>query len=89
MKPITCHILVIGAGPAGSSAAIAAAKKGWMYWWWSSGPKSAYPFSAPNTFPALLVGQLNLGTGFVVQKVSQMRTILPDGSTTDMAAPVL
>jgi digeranylgeranylglycerophospholipid reductase len=45
------------------------------------------PVRCAEYIPAPLVGKLNLGTGFVVQKVSKMRTLLPDGSATDMAAP--
>ena len=87
MKPITCHILVIGAGPAGSSAAISAAKKGMDILVVEQRAKIGVPVQCAEYIPALLVGKLNLGTGFVAQKVSQMRTIMPDGSCTDMAAP--
>ena len=87
MKSITCDILIIGAGPAGSSAAIAAAKKGMDVLVVEQRSKIGSPVQCAEYIPAPLVGQLNLGTGFVVQKVSKMRTVLPDGSATDMAAP--
>jgi digeranylgeranylglycerophospholipid reductase len=87
MKSITCDILIIGAGPAGSSAAIAAAKKGMEVLVVEQRSEIGVPVQCAEYIPAPLVGQLNLGTGFVVQKVSKMRTILPDGSATDMAAP--
>ena len=87
MKSITCDILIIGAGPAGSSAAIAAAKKGMDVLVVEQRAEIGVPVQCAEYIPAPLVGQLNLGTGFVVQKVSKMRTILPDGSTSDMAAP--
>ncbi len=87
MKPITCDILIIGAGPAGSSAAIAAATKGMDVLVVEQRAEIGVPVQCAEYIPAPLVGQLNLGTGFVVQRVSKMRTILPDGSTSDMAAP--
>ena len=87
MKSITCDILIIGAGPAGSSAAIAAATKGMDVLVVEQRAEIGVPVRCAEYIPAPLVGQLNLGTGFVVQKVSKMRTILPDGSTSDMAAP--
>ena len=87
MKSITCDILIIGAGPAGSSAAISAAKNGMNVLMVEQRTEIGVPVQCAEYIPAPLVGQLNLGTRFVVQKVSKMRTILPDGSTTDMAAP--
>ena len=87
MKSITCDILIIGAGPAGSSAAISAARKGMDVLVVEQRAEIGVPVQCAEYIPAPLVGQLNLGTGFVVQKVSKMRTILPDGATTDMAAP--
>ncbi|MCF8128011.1 MAG: NAD(P)/FAD-dependent oxidoreductase [Deltaproteobacteria bacterium] len=87
MKSITCHILVIGGGPAGCAAAISAAKRGMNVLVVEQRAKIGVPVQCAEYIPALLVGKLNLGTGFVVQKVSQMRTILPDGTRTDMAAP--
>lgn len=87
MQSIACDILIIGAGPAGSSAAIAAAKKGMDVLVVEQKAEIGVPVQCAEYIPAPLVGQLNLGTGFVVQKVSKMRTILPDGSTSDMAAP--
>jgi digeranylgeranylglycerophospholipid reductase len=87
MKSITCDILIIGAGPSGSSAAIVAATKGMDVLVVEQRAEIGVPVQCAEYIPAPLVGQLNLGTGFVVQKVSKMRTILPDGSTSDMSAP--
>ena len=87
MKSITCDILIIGAGPAGSSAAMAAAEKGMDVLVVEQRSEIGVPVQCAEYIPAPLVGQLNLGTGFVVQKVSKMRTILPNGSARDMAAP--
>ena len=87
MKSISCDILIIGAGPAGSSAAVAAATKGMDVLVVEQRAKIGIPVQCAEYIPAPLVGQLNLGTGFVVQKVSKMRTILPDGLTSNMAAP--
>jgi digeranylgeranylglycerophospholipid reductase len=87
MKPINCHILVIGGGPAGSAAAISAAERGMDVLVVEQRANIGVPVQCAEFIPALLVGKLNLGTGFVVQKVNHMRTILPDGSSNDMAAP--
>ena len=87
MKPLICDILIIGAGPAGSSAAISAANMGMDVLVVEQSPEIGIPVQCAEYIPAPLVGQLNMGTAFVVQKVSKMRTILPDGSSTEMAAP--
>lgn len=87
MKSITCDILIIGAGPAGSSAAISAAKKGMDVLVVEQRPKIGLPVQCAEYIPAPLVGQLNMGTDFVVQKVLKMKTVLPDGFTAEMAAP--
>lgn len=87
MKAVTCDILIIGAGPAGSSAAVSAAKKGMDVLVVEQRAEIGVPVQCAEYIPAPLVGQLNMGTGFVVQKVLKMRTILPDGFTTEMAAP--
>ena len=87
MKPVTCDILIIGAGPAGSSAAIAATAKGMDVLVLEQRAEIGVPVQCAGYIPGPLVGKLNLGTCFVVQKVSKMRTVLPDGSASDMAAP--
>ena len=87
MKSITCDILIIGAGPAGSSAAMSAAQKGMDALVLEQRAVIGMPVQCAEYIPAPLMGQLNLGTGFVVQKVTGMKTILPDGSARDMAAP--
>ncbi len=87
MPSIHCDILIIGAGPAGSSAAVAAAKKGMDVLMVEQRSQIGVPVQCAEYIPAPLVGQLNLGTGFVVQKVLKMRTILPDGSVSDLSAP--
>jgi flavin-dependent dehydrogenase len=37
--------------------------------------------------PALLLGEVNIGRGFIVQSVRSMRTILPGGETVETRAP--
>ncbi len=87
MDATTCDILIIGAGPAGSSAAISAARSGMDVLVVEKRSTVGVPVQCAEYIPAPLVGRLGLGTGYIVQKVSKMRTVLPDGSATDMAAP--
>ena len=83
---MACDILIIGAGPAGSSAAISATRKGMDVLVTEQRAEIGVPVQCAEYIPAPLVGQINLGTGYIVQEVSKMRTLL-DGSASDMVAP--
>lgn len=87
MKTLHCHILIIGAGPAGSSAAMASAAEGLDVLMVDRKKTIGVPVQCAEYVPAPLIGQLNMGTGYVVQKVSGMKTFLPDGTSRTMAAP--
>ncbi len=80
-------VLIVGAGPAGSSAALAAAEKGLKVVVVECRPVVGVPVRCAEFIPGPLLGEINLGSDFVVQPVKGMRTILPDGSIKEMKAP--
>ncbi|MCP4245986.1 MAG: FAD-dependent oxidoreductase, partial [bacterium] len=87
METLRCDILVVGAGPAGSSAARAAAEKGLEVLVVERRDTIGVPVQCAEYIPAPLLGEIDLGRSVVVQSVSGMRTILPDGETTVMRSP--
>ncbi len=80
MRTIHCDVLVIGLGPAGSSAARAAAAAGAEVLAVDRRAVVGVPVQCAEYIPAPLVGTLGLGGDYVVQGVAGMRTILPDGT---------
>ncbi len=79
MRTIPCDVLVIGLGPAGSSAARAAAGAGAEVLAVDRREVVGLPVQCAEYVPAPLVGALGLGRDYVVQPIQAMRTILPDG----------
>ncbi|MEE8399412.1 MAG: NAD(P)/FAD-dependent oxidoreductase [Desulfobacterales bacterium] len=77
MKQKTTDILIVGAGPAGSSAALAAVKKGVDVTVVDRRAVIGVPVRCAEAIPARLLGELNIGKDFVVQSVRGMKTILP------------
>jgi geranylgeranyl reductase family protein len=82
-----CDILVVGAGPAGTSAALAAARSGARVLIAERKGKIGLPVRCGEYIPAPLVGEIGLGRSFVVQSVKGMRTIVPGGEINEMRAP--
>jgi len=83
-------ILVVGAGPAGSSAALAAAKKGLRVLLVERKRTVGVPVRCAEYIPKALLGNLPFADrSFVVQPVEGMRTILPDGTVHEKRAPGL
>lgn len=76
MGDFDCDILVIGAGPAGSSAARAAALEGLRVVLVDRRSVLGVPVQCAEYIPAQLVGAVHLGRDFIVQSVSNMDTIL-------------
>lgn len=72
-------IVVVGAGPAGSSAARSAALAGMRVLMVERKAVVGLPVRCAEYIPAPLLGELALGHDFVVQRVRGMKTILPDG----------
>ena len=82
-----CHILVVGAGPAGASAATVAASKGLDVVLIDRSRRVGYPVRCAEYIPAALLGETQVGRHFVVQNIRRMRTLLPDGTITETKAP--
>ena len=82
-----CDILVVGAGPAGSSAALAAARKGMKVLMVERKAKAGVPVRCAEYMPAPLLGKIGPERHFVVQRVRGMRTFLPGGEMREMIAP--
>lgn len=87
MKKMVCDVLIVGAGPAGTSAARAAAEQDIRVVVVERRPVVGVPVRCAEYIPAPLLGELNLGTSYVVQRLCGMRTILPNGRVKEMRAP--
>jgi geranylgeranyl reductase family protein len=87
MKKHTCHVLVVGAGPAGTSAAARAAREGLKVLVVERRATVGVPVRCAEYIPAPLMGELDIGRRFIVQSVRGMRTILPDGEVRETRAP--
>ena len=84
---LICDILVVGAGPAGSSAALAAARKGVNVVMVERKAKAGIPVRCAEYMPAPLLGKLGPERHFIVQAIRGMRTFLPGGEVKEMVAP--
>jgi digeranylgeranylglycerophospholipid reductase len=82
-----CDILIVGAGPAGSSAAAAAASRGVRVLAVERKRAIGEPVRCAEYIPRQLLGQLDLDRTFVVQSVERMRTFLPGGAVKETKAP--
>ncbi|MBW1802439.1 MAG: NAD(P)/FAD-dependent oxidoreductase [Deltaproteobacteria bacterium] len=87
MEAQHCDILIVGAGPAGSSAAIAAANRGLKVLVVERRQSIGVPVRCAEYIPAPLLGEVKLGRDFVVQSVRGMKTVLPGGEIHDTRAP--
>ncbi len=87
MNTLKCDILIVGAGPAGASAARIAAKKGANVLLIERRTTVGEPVQCAEFIPAMLKGKVNLGKGFVAQKVVGMKTFRPDQDVTITKAP--
>ena len=83
-------ILVVGAGPAGSCAALAAARAGVRVGVAERQKTIGVPVRCAGYIPKALLGSLPFrDRSFVVQGVTAMHTILPDGTVRKTRAPGL
>jgi len=89
METHRCDILVVGAGPGGSSAARAAAAEGLEVLVAERRDTIGVPVQCAEFIPALLLREIDGARDFVVQSVSGMETILPDGTIKMMRSPGL
>jgi digeranylgeranylglycerophospholipid reductase len=84
---VTCDILVVGAGPAGGATAFAASSRGMRVLIVDRRQVVGVPVQCAEYIPAMLMGHLNLGKSFIVQKIQGMMTCLPDEPVTKTRAP--
>jgi len=87
MKKHACHILVVGAGPAGTCAAARAAREGLKVIVVERRAIVGVPIRCAEYIPAPLMGELDVDRQFVVQSVRGMRTMLPGGEVRETRAP--
>ncbi|MBW2064898.1 MAG: NAD(P)/FAD-dependent oxidoreductase [Deltaproteobacteria bacterium] len=81
-------ILVVGAGPAGTSAARVAAEQGVKVMVVESRRTVGMPVRCAEYLPRAFLGELpKVDRGFLVQYVKGMRTFLPDGTVKETMAP--
>lgn len=80
-------VLVVGAGPAGSSAATAAARQGASVLLVDRRRQVGLPVQCAGYIPAMLKGELDLGSAYVVQKIEGMHTYVPGQAPQKTAAP--
>ena len=76
MKDSEYDILVVGAGPAGSSAAFVAAKKGVKVLLVDSRSEPGLPVRCAEYVPAQLLGKVGADRSFLVQPVKGMMTLI-------------
>jgi geranylgeranyl reductase family protein len=79
MIRVQCDILIIGAGPAGTSAAAVAAKAGCHVVVVERRPCIGLPVRCAEYIPAPLVAEINLGSDYIAQSIEGMRSYFPDG----------
>lgn len=84
---IHTDILIIGGGPAGSSACIEASKAGLNTVVVERKTKIGEPVRCAGYIPSLLLNEFVIKGEFIIQSVESMVSILPDGSKHSLRAP--
>lgn len=85
-----CDVLVVGAGPAGSSAAVRAAKEGIRVLVAERRKTIGVPVRCAGYIPRPLLAALPFrDRAFVLQSVKAMHTVLPDGTVKNTRSPGL
>jgi geranylgeranyl reductase family protein len=84
---LSCDILVVGAGPAGGATALAAAQRDRRVLVVDRREVVGMPVRCAEYIPAMLLGRLDLGESFIVQRTRGMRTYLPGEPVREMRAP--
>jgi digeranylgeranylglycerophospholipid reductase len=80
-------VLVIGAGPAGSTAAKAASEEGLNVLMIERKANVGLPVHCAGYIPRLLSKESEFDANAIIQKIDFMRTYLPDGETIDTRSP--
>ncbi len=84
---VSCDILVVGAGPAGGATALAAAQRDARVLVVDRRQVVGMPVRCAEYIPAMLMGRLDLGKSFIVQRIRRMKTYLPGEPVREMRAP--
>lgn len=87
MEQLSCDVLVVGAGPAGSTAALEAARKGKRVIIIDRRRVIGEPAQCAGYIPVLITQHIKLDKECIMNKIDFMRTFLPDGSTDDTKTP--
>lgn len=87
MAENTYDIIVVGAGPAGSSAAEAAAREGMRVLAVERRSRIGRPVRCAEYIPGRLLGEASAGRGFVVQPVKGMKTFISGRLAHETVAP--
>lgn len=87
MATSSCDILIVGAGPAGTSAARTAAARGACVIVVERRAVIGVPVQCAEHIPAALLGDAGVGRGFVVQPVRGMRIFLNGNLIQETLAP--
>lgn len=87
MGLLNCDLLVIGAGPAGSSAALAASERKIKVLLIDRKREIGRPIQCGEWVPKLLLREIGLSARSVIQEVGLMRTVLPSGEWVDLPSP--
>ena len=82
-----CDILIVGGGPAGSSAALAAASRGLRVLVAERRAAIGVPVQCAEYIPAALLSELVFKPASIVQQTAGMWTVLPNGEKKYTRAP--
>jgi geranylgeranyl reductase family protein len=82
----TCDILVVGAGPAGSSAALEASKAGARVLIVDRKRTIGQPVQCGEMIPNNLLGNTEIVPGSIIQEIKTARTFLPNGEWAEHAS---
>ena len=87
MSKMQCDVLVVGAGPAGSSAALAAARRGANVTMIDKRRAIGTPIQCAEYIPKMLSQEVRFPRSVIAQEVKGMRTFLSDGRVEETRAP--
>ncbi len=87
MKEHRFDILVVGGGPAGSSAALDASSRGLEVLLIDRKHSIGKPVRCAEYIPKQLLGEIDLKEEFIVQPICKMKTFLPGGGVFETVSP--
>ena len=80
-------IVIVGAGPAGSSAAVAAAKRGVSVLLIDWKQRIGIPVQCGEYIPQMIARYADFSPSCILRRVNKMRTHLPNGDVFEMKSP--